>query len=119
MFLAIIMANVHDSIQEMEESMAMIGLEEEEDGGLIYEENELSDIDVRWCLLGMFLTNHQLISRPCSTRWHPFGDQGKECMLRNYTGIPIYFIFIMKWTFLGLLREVLGRLDDSNWCLQG
>ncbi|KAK1380220.1 hypothetical protein POM88_026964 [Heracleum sosnowskyi] len=48
------MANNREAIQAMEERMAMIRLEDEEEGGLIYEENaeELSDIDVRWCLVG-------------------------------------------------------------------
>lgn len=42
------------SLQEMEEGFAMINLDEEEQGGITYEENtgELSEIDARWCLVG-------------------------------------------------------------------
>lgn len=37
---------------------ARIQIENEEDGGLMYEEpsESLSEIDVRWCLVGRFLT---------------------------------------------------------------
>lgn len=52
------MANNHGTVHELEEDFAMIRLENEEDGGLIYKENqeELSEIDTRWCLVGRFLT---------------------------------------------------------------
>lgn len=45
-------------IQEMEASFARFKLDDEEEGGISYEENteELSEIDVRWCLVGRFLT---------------------------------------------------------------
>lgn len=44
-------------MKKMEESFAMIRIEDEEDGGIVYEgEDEThADIDVRWCLVGRFL----------------------------------------------------------------
>lgn len=52
------MAERRNTVQEMEESFARIRLEDEEEGGLSYEgEVEVvSEIDVRWCLVGRFLT---------------------------------------------------------------
>lgn len=52
------MAVRNDQIREMEESPARIRIEEEDEGGLVYEEEveDLSKIDVRWCLVGRFLT---------------------------------------------------------------
>lgn len=47
------MTNFCDPIWEMDEGMETISLTAEDEGGLMYEEeaNELSDIDVRWCLV--------------------------------------------------------------------
>lgn len=44
--------------QEMEEAFATIQIEDEEQGGLSYENDtdELSEIDTRLCLIGQFLT---------------------------------------------------------------
>lgn len=46
-----------NTLQAMEEEFAMISIAEEEQGGLTYDEQgeELSEIDVRWCLVGRFL----------------------------------------------------------------
>lgn len=43
-----------NSLQEMEKSFAMVSIDDEEHGGLCYEENaeDLSEIDLRWCLVG-------------------------------------------------------------------
>lgn len=53
------MASNQKAIQEMEESFARCRLDDEEDGGISYEEStyELSEMDVRWCLVGRFLTD--------------------------------------------------------------
>ncbi|KAK1403248.1 hypothetical protein POM88_002853 [Heracleum sosnowskyi] len=47
------MATQRDPIQEMEDDFAMISIEDEEQGGITYEEDTeaLSDIDTRWCLV--------------------------------------------------------------------
>lgn len=46
------------SLQELEENFAMITIEDEEHGGLEYDggAEELREIDMRWCLVGRFLT---------------------------------------------------------------
>lgn len=53
------MAGQRSAVQEMEEEFAMIRIEDEEHGGLSYEDSteDLSEIDVRWCLVGRFLTD--------------------------------------------------------------
>ncbi|KAK1383073.1 hypothetical protein POM88_020808 [Heracleum sosnowskyi] len=46
------MTTYRTAVEEMEVSFANIRIEEEEEGGLIYEEEneDLSEIDLRWCL---------------------------------------------------------------------
>lgn len=54
------MADQQKIVREMEESFAKIQIEDEEEGGIMYEgitEEVLSEIDVRWCLVGRFLTD--------------------------------------------------------------
>lgn len=66
-----------DSIKEMEESFVMISLEEEEEGGLMYEgyAEESSEIDLRWCLVGRFLTDvsvdFQAMQHKMASLWRP------------------------------------------------
>lgn len=75
----------------------MIRLEDEEDGGLIYEENaqELSEIYIRWCLVGRFLTESSIDFQAMQ------GDQGRACALRRSNVIVIFSSFIMKWISQG------------------
>lgn len=51
-----------DSIHEMEERFVMIRLEDEEERGLMYEEDQetLDEIDTQWCLVGRFLTESSI-----------------------------------------------------------
>ncbi|KAL8124864.1 hypothetical protein AgCh_012503 [Apium graveolens] len=55
----------------------MIRLEDEEDGGLIYKENqeEIYEIDTRWCLVGRFLTessvDFQAMQHKMASLWRP------------------------------------------------
>lgn len=64
-------------IQEMEEAFAKIQIEEEEQGGLSYENEteELSEIDTRWCLVGHFLTDSpvdfQAMQHKMASLWRP------------------------------------------------
>lgn len=53
------MATQRNEIMEMEEAFNKITIEEEEQGGIEYEENteSLSEIDTHWCLVGRFLTD--------------------------------------------------------------
>lgn len=59
------MAGQRDVLQEMEEEFSMITLEDEESGGITYDENDedLSEIDTKWCLVGRFLTESTIL--PC------------------------------------------------------
>lgn len=52
------MVGYRNVMQEMEEQFAMVTIEDEEQGGILYVENEevTSEIDLRWCLVGRFLT---------------------------------------------------------------
>lgn len=71
------MANSSDPVQQMEDDFARIRLEDEEDGGLMYEENQedLSEIDTRWCLVGRFLTestiDFQAMQNKMASLWRP------------------------------------------------
>lgn len=59
----------------MEEAFALVSIEEEERGGLCYEETDedLSEIDTRWCLVGRFLTDStidfQAMQHKMATLW--------------------------------------------------
>lgn len=61
----------------MEEAFAKIQIEEEEQGGLSYENEteELSEIDTRWCLVGRFLTDSpidfQAMQHKMASLWRP------------------------------------------------
>lgn len=64
------------AIREMEEAFATIQLEDEELGGLNYENTEeLSEIDTRWCLVGRFLTDSpidfQAMQHKLASLWRP------------------------------------------------
>lgn len=71
------MGERRNPVQEMEESFARIRIEEEEEGGLSYEGDggELSEIDVRWCLVGRFLTeshiDFQVMQHKMASLWRP------------------------------------------------
>lgn len=71
------MANYRDPIQEMKEKLATITIEEEEQGGLCYgrDTEGLSDIDMRWCLVGRFLTesniDFQAMQHKMASLWKP------------------------------------------------
>lgn len=51
------MADTRSTIQKMEDTFALITIEDEEKGGLQYgEQDEMqAEIDMRWCLVGRFL----------------------------------------------------------------
>lgn len=72
-----IMSKSRSNIQEMEEAFAKIQIEEEEQGGLSYENEaeELSEIDTKWCLVGRFLTespiDFQAMQHKTASLWRP------------------------------------------------
>ncbi|XP_074352198.1 uncharacterized protein LOC141691372 [Apium graveolens] len=65
-----------NNVHEMEESFARCSIEDEEQG-LVYAEDssELSEIDTRWCLVGMFLTesttDFQAMQHKMASLWRP------------------------------------------------
>lgn len=64
-------------MKKMEESFARFQMDEEEEGGILYEGNtdNLSKIDVRWCLVGRFLTespiDFQVMQHKMASLWTP------------------------------------------------
>lgn len=46
----------------MEENFARVRIEDEEEGGIVYEDTSeiQAEIDVRWCLVGRFLTESSI-----------------------------------------------------------
>lgn len=71
------MVGRRDTMQELEEEFSMISIEEEELGGITYGENDedLSEMDTRWCIVGRFLTestiNFQAMQHKMASLWRP------------------------------------------------
>lgn len=71
------MAGQSSTLHEMKEDFAMISLEDEERGGLLYEGDtkDLSEIDTRWCLVGRFFTkspiDFQAMQHKMASLWRP------------------------------------------------
>lgn len=112
--------------QEMEEAFANIRLEEEEHGGLCYEnaEEDLSEIDTRWCLVGRFLTeahiDFQAMQHKMASLWRP----GRGLYVKQVEANKFIFQFyhemdirrVMEgspWTF-GRFHLVMERLKVGD-----
>ena len=71
------MASSSTSIAGIEKLYAKITLEEEEEGGIVFDENteEEDAIDFRWCLVGRFLTdcriNISAMKNTLASIWRP------------------------------------------------
>lgn len=120
------MAERRTSVQEMEESFALIRLDEEEEGGLVYEEqaNLQSEIDLRWCLVGRFLTespiDFQAMQNKMASLWRPGrGVYVKELEPNSYIFQFYHEIDIKRviegspWTF-GRFYFLLERLKSGD-----
>ncbi|KAK1399419.1 hypothetical protein POM88_009282 [Heracleum sosnowskyi] len=94
---------------EMDEGFAMISLNEEEQDGLIYEENvgELSEIDTRWCLVGRFLTDSSIDSQAMQHKMASLWRPGKEPRHRNHT-------IGSRWLRMGGVTPVSNTVADSG-----
>lgn len=85
-------------IQEMEEAFAAIQIEEEEIEGLSYENEakDLSEIDMRWCLVGHFLTDShidfQAMQHKMASLWRP----GRGLYVKQLENNRFIFSFIMR-----------------------
>lgn len=111
----------------MEENFANIRLEEEEQGGLLYDgvtEDSLSEIDVRWCLVGKFLTDFpidfQAMQHKMASLWKP----GRGVYVKALEPNRFVFQFYHKvdirrviegslWTF-GRFPLVIERLKEGD-----
>ncbi|XP_074352285.1 uncharacterized protein LOC141691445 [Apium graveolens] len=121
------MATKKDNLKAMEESFAMISLEEEEQGGITYEENaeDLSEIDMRWCLVGRFLTDSpidfQAMQHKMASLWRPGRGMFVKQLEPNRFLFQFYHDIDIKrviegspWTF-GRFHLIFERLkDDEN-----
>lgn len=122
-----LMASSSRIMREMEESFATVRLEDEEDGGLVYEgvtEETLSEIDVRWCLVGMFLTDapidFQAMQHKMASLWRPGRGVYIKEIERNRFIFQFYHEVDIKrviegspWTF-GRFQLVFERLKPGD-----
>ncbi|XP_074378017.1 uncharacterized protein LOC141719538 [Apium graveolens] len=119
------MAGQRNDIREMEESFSRFSIEDEEQGGLTYEENTpvISEIDTRWCLVGRFLTDSaidfQAMQHKMASLWHP----GKGMYVKQLEANRFLFQFYHEidikrvcdgspWTF-GRFHLVFERLHEG------
>ncbi|XP_074352700.1 uncharacterized protein LOC141691848 [Apium graveolens] len=119
------MASRKSPEEEMEENFARINLEEEE-GWLSYEDSceSLSEIDVRWCLVGRFLTestiDFQAMQHKLISLWRPGkGMYVKELEPNRYLFQFYHEIDIKRvidgspWTF-GRFQLLFERLREGD-----
>lgn len=120
------MANSSDPVQQMEHDFARIRLEDEEDGGLMYEVNQedLSEIDTHWCLVGRFLTestiDFQAMQNKMASLWRTGrGMYVKELDINRYIFQFYHEVDIARviegslWTF-GRFQLVFERLKEGD-----
>ncbi|KAK1400198.1 hypothetical protein POM88_010061 [Heracleum sosnowskyi] len=113
-------------VKEMEEAFAKVHLEEEDQGGLSYENtpDELSEIDTRWCLVGRFLTeshiDFQAMQHKMASLWRPRRGLYVKQMDNNRFLFQVYHeMDIMRviegspWTF-GRFHLVMERLKSGD-----
>lgn len=113
-------------LQEMKEAFASIQIEDEEQGGLNYENNaeDIREIYTRWCLVGRFLTDlnidFQVMRHKMAALWRP----GREVYVKQLDSNRFIFQFyydvdikrVMEespWTFDCFYR-VLYRLKEGD-----
>lgn len=121
-----LMARQGNIVQEMEEEFAMISIEDEEQGGLVYEENtaDLCEIDTRWCFVGRFLTDSsidfQAMQHKMAFLWKP----GRGMHVKNLDTNRFIFLFYHEidikrvvegssWTF-GRFQLIFERLKEGG-----
>lgn len=103
-------------IQEMDEAFAMIQIVEEEQGGLCYADanDELSEIDTRWWLVGQFLTDSyidfQAMHHKMTSLWRP----GRGLYVKQLDNNRFLFQFYHEMD-IRRVKEALGRLGAFTW----
>lgn len=102
-------------------------MEDEEEGGLIYEsatEEDLSVIDVRWCLVGKFLTDFpidfQAMQHKMASLWRPGRRVYVKALESNRFILQFYHEVDIRrvvegspWTF-GRFQLVFARLKPGD-----
>lgn len=113
-------------LQEMEEAFAIIQIEDEENGGLNYENTteDLGEINTKWCLVGRFLTespiDFQAMQHKMASLWRP----GKGMYVKQLDANKFLFQFYHEidirrvvegspWMF-GRFHLVLQRLKEGD-----
>lgn len=121
------MEDQNRSLHEMDKSFAAIRLEEEEEGGLSYAgvmEESLSEIDMRWCLVGKFLTDSpidfQAMQHKMASLWRPGRGVYVKALESNRFIFQFYHEVDIKrvidgspWTF-GRFQLVFKRLSEGD-----
>ncbi|XP_074352931.1 uncharacterized protein LOC141692091 [Apium graveolens] len=119
------MARQERAISEMEESFAKFSMEDEDHGGISYEEDSTihSEIDTKWCLVGKFLTDSSIdfhaMQHKMASLWRP----GKGMYVKQLDSNRFLFQFYHEidikrvcdgspWTF-GHFHLVFERLKDG------
>lgn len=110
----------------MEASFARFKLDDEEEGGISYDENaeEFSEIDDRWCLVGRFLTespiDFQAMPHRMTALWRPGkGMYVKEVDRNRYVFQFYHEIDIARviegspWTF-GRFHLIFERMKEGD-----
>ncbi|KAL8103334.1 hypothetical protein AgCh_027777 [Apium graveolens] len=111
----------------MEESFALIRIEDEEEGGLSYEGEieEQLEIDTRWCLVGHFLTDSpidfQAMQHKMASLWRPGRAVYVKEIEQNRYIFQFYHEVDLKrviegspWTF-GRFHLILERLKLGDY----
>lgn len=113
-------------MKSMEEEFAMVSIEDEEQGGIVYEEDagDLNEIDTRWCLVGRFLTessiDFQAMQHKMASLWRPGKGMYVKQLEANRFMFQFYHEIDIKrvcdgspWTF-GRFQLVFARLKEGD-----
>lgn len=121
------MSDSNRDLREMEESFATVILEDEEEGVLVYEgvtEEVLSEIDVRWCLVGKFLTDSPIDFQAMQHKMASLWKLGRGVYVKELKSNRFIFQFYHEvdikrvidcspWTF-GRFQLVFERLKPRD-----
>ncbi|KAK1380064.1 hypothetical protein POM88_026808 [Heracleum sosnowskyi] len=110
----------------MEEAFAAIQIEDEEYGGLSYENDneDLSEMEMRWCLTGRFLTDSHIDFQAMQHKMASLWRQGRGLYVKQLDSNRFIFQFYHEidinrvidgspWTF-GRFHLVMERLKDGD-----
>lgn len=89
------MVGQYNEVQDLKEGFVMISIEDEEQGGVVYEEiaDPLNEIDTRWCLVGRFLTESSIDFQAMQYKMTSLWRLCKACMLNMLEANRFLFQF--------------------------